>query len=282
MRHEWRSGKAALVVGLLGLLALAGPSAAVAAPGDVSTCGDFTRSGLTSFNIINNIAFSRTGTCLNFPPNSTVHLNGHVVSGLGLETGSAGIQHLGNGFILGPGIVKAFSICIFALDHVAVEDVVLNQCATGIAARDSFKIKEVRIHDCRSSNGPNIGIFLGKGGFIESSIVRSCDTGVITGNNNKIWNLVISNHNDTGLSVRDGTAVSRTVISSPRSLSTEGLDYICSGTFGCQDGSNSVQDHEPGLNIRLFGSSVITDHHTNCAGTQVPFIPATGRIATDC
>ncbi len=308
MRHDLAWGKAAPIVGLLGLLALAGPSAAVAASGDVSTCGDYTASGLTSFNLVNNIASAVPGAdCLRFPPNSTVRLNGHVVSGLGLEdAGSRGIVMAdrslnGNGFILGPGIVKAFDTCIFAGAHVAVEDLLLNQCATGILVfGTSYKIKEVRIHDCRASNGPNIGMFLIEGGFIESSIVRSCDWGVITGKNTKIWNLVISNHNFTGLVVGGGTAVSRTVISTPRSLSTVGLDYTrccqagAAGVVeGCQDGSNSVQDHEPGFNIDVnrcvardtlpaIESPVITDSHTNCGGARVIFDLANGRIFDDC
>jgi hypothetical protein len=307
MRHTLISGKAAAVGGLLGLLLVigwAGPAAAV----DVSTCADFGASTESQFNIVNNITFaSAFGTCLEFPRNATVRLNGHVITGQGAERlNSTGIFHPGDGFILGPGIVKAFGTCIDARDHMAIEDLLTNQCSTGIRAGDSYKIKEVRVHDCRSSTGPDIGIDLefSAGGFLVSSIVRACDFGVITGKNNKLWNLVISLHNDWGLIVGGGTAVSRSVISSPRSTSTIGLDYGECCQFpsarldnvreGCQDGSNSVQDHvgEPALNIIVDTciddpengdtSPVVTDGWTNCGGDRVPVTPATHTIGKSC
>jgi hypothetical protein len=306
MRHAFSSGKAAAVGGLLGLLLVigwAGPAAAV----NVATCADFSLSGATRFDITQNIVFGGLiGTCLQFPSNSTVYLNGHVITGVGLEHPTTGIFHPGNGFILGPGIVKAFGTCIDAGAHMAIEDLLTNQCSTGIRAGDSYKIKEVRVHDCRSSTGPDIGIDLefSAGGFLVSSIVRACDFGVITGKNNKLWNLVISLHNDWGLIVGGGTAVSRSVISSPRSTSTIGLDYGECCQFpsarldnvreGCQDGSNSVQDHvsDPALNILVgqciddpdngFTSPVVTDGRTNCGGDRVPVTPATHTIGKSC
>jgi hypothetical protein len=304
MRHAFSSGKAAVVGGLLGLLLVigwAGPAAAV----NVATCADFSLSGATRFDITQNIVFGGLiGTCLQFPSNSTVYLNGHVITGVGLEHPTTGIFHPGNGFILGPGIVKAFGTCIDAGAHMAIEDLLTNQCSTGIRAGDSYKIKEVRVHDCVSSFGPDIGIdlFDSAGGFLVSSIVRACNHGVITGKNNKIWNLVVSRHNDVGLEVGGGTAVSRSVISSPRSESTIGLDYTgccqdgaAGRDEGCQDGSNSVQDHFPGsdsqrpLNILVElppPSSelckIVTDTRTNCGGDRVPFDSTTGLITDDC
>jgi hypothetical protein len=294
------------------LLALAAPAAAL----NVSACGTYTDINLI---VTTNIAAPAAGgTCLTIPRNAVLNLNGHLISGFGQDdAGSIGIKAIaGDAFILGPGIVKGFETCIHAGDHVAVEDLITNQCATGIKAGRSYKIKEVRVHDCTSSVGPNIGIDLGgvdsgdfdddccAGGFIESSIVRACDFGVITGKNNKIWNLVVSFHNDVGLEVGGGTAVSRTVISTPASTSTIGLDYsdCCQSPVGslnpngtpvegnlqegCQDGSNSVQDHLPGLNIIVqeFESElcrVITDGHTNCNGDIVPNSGDDGRIQND-
>ncbi len=298
MRHEWSGGRAAWVGGLVGLLVLTLPMLAAAAPVSVTRCDNFGSSTSSSFSIDNNITLPSSdaqGTCLTFPRNAVVWLNGHVIQGRGQENlDSVGIDVTdGDAFVWGPGIVKAFGTCIDAGDHVAVEGLLLNQCARGILGGDSYKIKEVRIHDCTPS-GDGIGIDLefSEGGFIESSIVSACDDGVWTGKNNKIWNLVVTNHLNTGLQVGGGTAVSRTVISTPASFSTFGLDYRRCDQFeatdhfqeGCQDGSNSIQDHTPGFNILTNNGNdhVVTDGHTNCAGDVVPFNPATGLINDDC
>jgi len=63
-------------------------------------------------------------------------------------------------------------------------------------------------------------------------MVRNCDIGVSTGENNKIWNLVVTNHELVGLEVGTGSAVSRTVISHPHSIGTRGVVYLC-GAGGC-------------------------------------------------
>jgi hypothetical protein len=295
MRYDLGGGKAAVVGALLGLLALAAPVAAL----DVTGCANFSASTETRFDIQNDIAFAPTsGTCLTFPRNSTVRLNGHVIAGPTPELGTTGIDlPLGDGSILGPGVVRDFGTCIKGGDHVAVEDLITKNCATGIKAGDSYKIKAVRVHHCETSTGPNIGLDLtgSAGGFIESSIVRECDFGVITGKNNTIWNLVISRHNVKGLQVGPGTSVSRTVISRPRSYFTIGLDYrdCCVWFVGCQDGSNSVQDHLSGFNIAtcpslvggtffLHPGGVVTDTRTNCGGARVPFDPARTRMNKDC
>ena len=335
MRQECGGARAVLVIGALVLLALAAPAAAL----NVSSCVDLTNptnnpDGETNFIVTTNIHASGRGeTCLTLPRGSVLRLGGHLITGFGLDdAGSTGIlASQGDAFIWGPGIVKGFETCIWAGDHVAVEDLITNQCATGIRAGHSYKIKEVRVHDCTPSKAPGIGVDLeySEGGFIESSIVRACDIGVLTGKNNKIWNLVVSSHENVGLEVGGGTAVSRTVISSPASTSTIGLDYseCCQEAAGrtapdgvtgvteyegCQDGSNSVQDHSNGLNIVLpyinivmdgeasgrgvvceadyekldeFDHSqccVITDGHTNCAGNRVPFNDDRGIIETSC
>src|SRR5262249_62387503 len=113
--------------------------------------------------------------------------------------------------------------------------------------------KEVRVHDCLPSSLNGIGILLsrgaevtGQGGFIESSIVRNCDNGVLAGQNNKIWNLVVTNHEFTGLQVATGSAVSRTVISHPRSTGTLGLQYICSAGGGLPGRSHLGRRPHPG------------------------------------
>jgi len=124
-------------------------------------------------------------------------------------------------------------------------------CRTNCLARDSNQIKEVRVHDCVPSRLGGSGIFLfGQGGTIEPSIVRSCDAGAITGDNNKNWNLVVPLHELDGLEVTTGIAVSRTVILQPRSSGTVRVTYNC-GARGRQDGSNSVYVHTPANNIPL-------------------------------
>jgi hypothetical protein len=308
-----------MLAGLLGLSVLVGFSAPASA-GDVTACGDFSGSSDTRFDIQNNIAHTATtGVCLKFPTNSVVYLNGFIVGGRSQEYKTIGIKVGSNSFVWGPGIVKAFGTCIGDGDDgtpppnlninppndVAVEGLLLNNCATGINIGESYKIKEVRIHDCTPSTLFGIGMLLGRGGFIESSIVRSCDYGVITGQNNKIWNLVVTNHLFTGLQLGAyttttppvgiagsgaGNAVSRTVISHPRSTATKGIDYTLCGTagFGCQDGSNSVSGHTAPLNIVSTPAIVIeqpTDNATagatNCNGANVVKL-ATGPINGNC
>src|SRR5262249_52660709 len=224
-----------------------------------------------------------TGNCLKFPPNAVVNLSGFAVIGLSIDANTRGIVLADNSFLWGPGIVRGFGICVAAGNHVAVERILTNWCGIGIIAGDSYKIKEVRVHDCLPSSGEAIGILLSEGGFIESIIVRNCDNGVITGENNKIWNLVVTNHEFTGLQVDTGNAVSRTVISHPRSSGSIGLQYFC-GAGGCQDGSNSVDGHAPLNNIQIFGPVVTQPQEnplfgaTNCSGVPVTRIPVTGTI----
>ncbi len=146
-------------------------------------------------------------------------------------------------------------------------------CSTTCLARDSYKIKEVRVHDCVLSRLEGSGIFLfGQEGMIETSIVRSCDSGVMTGDNNKIWNLVVALHVFDSLEVTTGTAVSRIVILQPRSSGTVRVTYNC-GARGCQDGSNSVDGHALGNNIPLIGPGVPNRSKTPIARPAVVVCP---------
>ena len=282
-----------VLAGLLGLAALVGLSAPAMA-GDVTDCGNFSTSTDTRFDLKNNISFAgTTGTCLIFPGNAVVYLNGFIVRGTGLDQNTAGIVAGDNAFIWGPGIVKEFGTCIVGGNATAVEGLLTNSCSTGIILRSGYKVKEVRVHDCTPSNFSGIGILLSQGGFVESSIVRACDFGVITGRNNKIWNLIVTRHLFTGLIVGAGNAVSRTVISHPRSTASVGLDYSrCGGAgAGCEDASNSVSGHTTPLNIVIGGARVVTQPHeqattgaTNCDGAPIgrTILAPAGLIAGDC
>ena len=282
----------AVVLGLAAVIVMSAPAGA----GPVAACGDFTGSGDTRFDLTQSITTTGVGTCLSFPSNSVVFLNGFLVVGPGLDSGATGIRVGNNSFVWGPGIVRGFSVCLVGNDDVAVETVLFNQCGVGVALRNGYKIKEVRVHDCTPSSLQGIGILLNQGGFIESTIIRACDFGVITGQNNKIWNLVVTRHTFTGLIVGAGNAVSRTVISHPRSTSTVGLDYRgCGGAnAGCEDASNSVSGHNaapaPGLNILIAGAAVVTQSSdigsnsaTNCNGSGIgQRTPATGLFTPGC
>jgi hypothetical protein len=286
-----------LVLGLV--VGIHAPAWAVDTVVDVAACGDYSVSNPadTKFVLSKNLAYGGTKECLIFPSNAVVLMNGFAVVGPGINTGTTGILLGNDSFLWGPGILRAFGTCVSAGDDVAVEGLVTNWCGIGIIAGDSYKIKEVRIHDCLPSSLTGIGIALGQGGFIESTIVRNCDYGVTTKTNNKIWNLVVTGHNFIGLEVLTGNAVSRTVISHPGSSATVGLYYHCDTTpgippGGCQDGSNSVSGHATGLNISLGVGAVgnvitqpqeiLTQSATNCNGLPALRIPATGRLFPPC
>lgn len=295
MRGLFSRGWVPVLAGLLGLVVLVGFSAPAMA-GDVTACADLSGSSDTRFDLKNNI--TTTGDCLKFPSNAVFYLNGWTVSGPGVSTNKVGLQMASESFVLGPGIVKAFGTCIGGWldsirkqtppDNVAVEDLVLNQCGTGIWIADGYKVKEVRVHDCTPSAAPGEGMILGQGGFVESSIVRTCDIGVETDENNKIWNLVVTGHSFHGLQVQSGNAVSRTVISHPSSSQTRGIIYNCDSGQGCQDGSNSIEDHGTGKNIEIGTSAVVTQPSenpifgaTNCGGVPVPRTTG-GLIGANC
>ncbi len=301
MRSLYHAGRTAVLGSLLVLALVVGVSApAWAVDVAVSACGDFSVSNPNDsrFTLVNSITTTAsTGVCLKFPANAVVNMSGFAVIGSNIDNNTTGIALGNNSFLWGPGIVRGFGLCVGASDHVGIEGILTNWCALGILAGDSAKIKEVRVHDCVPSSLNGIGILLsrgaestGQGGFIESSIVRNCDTGVLTGENNKIWNLVVTNHEFVGLQVHTGSAVSRTVISHPRSTGTIGLQYFCEEEVGggCQDGSNSVDGHAPGNNIQVFGNVVTqpqedpTHGATNCSGVPVLRTHATGIINTSC
>jgi hypothetical protein len=289
MRNLYNAGRAVVLGSLLVLGLVVGVSAPAWAV-DVSACGDFSASTATRFDLVTNITFSLgTGDCLLFPANAVVYMHGFAIVGPGINTVTSGIVLDNDSFLWGPGILRGFGTCVSAGNDVAVEGIVTNWCGTGIVAGDSYKIKEVRVHDCLPSSLAGTGIRLGQGGFIESSIVRNCDNGVVTLENNKIWNLVVTGHIFVGLRVATGNAVSRTVISHPGSSQTVGLQYFC-GTGGCQDGSNSVNGHAPLNNIQIrLGDNVVTQPQeilsqgaTNCNGFPVLRVPPTGRILVSC
>jgi hypothetical protein len=296
MRNLYNAGRAVVLGSLLVLGLVVGVSAPAWAV-DVSACGDFSASTATRFDLVTNITFSLgTGDCLLFPANAVVYMHGFAIVGPGINTVTSGIVLDNDSFLWGPGILRGFGTCVSAGNDVAVEGIVTNWCGTGIVAGDSYKIKEVRVHDCLPSSLAGTGIRLGQGGFIESSIVRNCDNGVVTLENNKIWNLVVTGHIFVGLRVATGNAVSRTVISHPGSSQTVGLLYSCGDILtggGCQDGSNSVNGHAVGNNIQVGGvvatTPVVTQPQenlthgaTNCNGAPVLRLPLTGRIFGNC
>src|SRR5262245_62218419 len=170
MRNQYHVGGAAVLGSLLVLGLLVGISAPAWAV-NVGACGDFraTNPTDTQFTLTTNITTSAsTGACLTFPANAVVNMSGFAIIGLSIDADTTGIELGDNSFLWGPGIVRGFGVCVGAGDHVAVEGILTNWCGTGISAGESYKIKEVRVHDCVPSSLSGIGILLRQGGFIES------------------------------------------------------------------------------------------------------------------
>ena len=315
MRGVYRKGALALA-GLIGVAALAGWSAPASAV-DVSDCHDYSSSTASRFDITGNIVNITSGvTCLTFPRDAIVYMNGWTVTGPGVSNDtSTGLAFRGDGFVWGPGILKSFGTCVGGVkdlsappqmippDEIAVENVIFNQCGRGIRLGRGYKVREVRIHDCHPSNKPGYGMILGQGGFVESSIIHTCEVGVLTLQNNKIWELVVTGHSFIGLSVGthsvktpqfvnlvgDGTAVSRSVISHPSSSGTIGIYYNCAAGIGCQDGSNSVDGHVFPNNIKVLTATSVITQGTDSpihSATQCGGVPATktgpGYLTPDC
>src|SRR6266849_31822 len=92
----------AVVLGLAAVIVMSAPAGA----GPVAACGDFTGSGETRFDLTQSIVTTGVGTCLSFPANSVVFLNGFLVVGPGLDSGATGIRVGNNSFVWGPGIVR--------------------------------------------------------------------------------------------------------------------------------------------------------------------------------
>src|SRR5262245_18534688 len=243
---------------------------------------------------------------------ATIDLNGHSIRGDvsgAVGTGSTGIggSPANNVTIKGPGIIHDFDACIslatvpnstttpstggaFAL----VEDVLVYGCwsGIGIALGDGSKCVECRVHDARTGAsiavvptspplGPpalpftfvgGIGIIMGSGCLLESSIVEASDNGVTVGQDCKVWDLVIDGINHTGLRVGAGTTVARSVISHYHD--GPGIDYRpCVIGLGCQDSSNSVFPGATGAPgaptiVDTPGAAVITDCATNNSGVK--------------
>src|SRR5215510_11982150 len=168
MCHQYHVGWAVVLGSLLVLGLLVGVSApAWAVDVAVSACGNFSVSNPTDtrFTLTTNITTSAsTGACLTFPANAVVNMSGFAVIGLSIDADTTGIELGDNSFLWGPGIVRGFGTCVDAGDHVAVEGILTNWCGFGIVAGESYKIKEVRVHDCVPSSLNGTGIKLGQGG----------------------------------------------------------------------------------------------------------------------
>ena len=259
-------GRALAVAGLLLLGALAAP--AWAAPIAVSACG--TLVGQNSYLLTADLVSS--GTCLAITGNgATIDLNGHSISGVqGTGTGIVGGNNV---TIKGPGIVHDFGTCIGLGAYALVEDVLAYNCfgGLGIILGDGSKCVECRVHDVRVSGAGGVGIVLGRGCLLESSIVELSDNGAFVGNDCKVWDLVVDTIFKTGLIVGRGTSVARSVISHIHD--GPGIDYrdCVGGTapIGCQDSSNSVWPNGPATPILDTGTvGVITDCATNNDGSK--------------
>ena len=259
------------------LLLLGAVAVPASAQTPVTACG--TLAGQASYRLDVDLV-QAVGTCLVLAGNGiTLDLNGHSIRGF---TGAvAGIIGTGNNItITGPGIVHDFDGCIVLPgNHNFVGNVLAYNCGSfGIALGNFAKCVECRVHDVRRSEPPNgVGIVLGLGCLLESSIVETSDDGALVGQDCKVWDLVVDVVGGKGLTVGAGTTVARTVISHYHD--GPGLDYtFCGGLVGaagaltakgCQDSSNSVTlSTGGGISILDapaaigFGASLVT---TDCA-----------------
>jgi hypothetical protein len=259
-------------VGLLLLGAVVGPASAQV---PVAACG--TLAGGNSYILTADL--HTTGTCLAVTANgATIDLNGHSISGVpGAIAGIVAVTPGNNMTIKGPGIVHDFLTCIDLGNYALVQDVLAYNCEFfGIRTKDFSKCVECRVHDVRSSEVDGIGIQLGLGCLLESSIVERSDIGAQVGSDCKVWDLVVDTVLKHGLLVLSGTSVARTVIS--HFHDGPGLVYNCgtiTGASGCQDSSNSVAIATGGaavVGIQTVGN-VTTDCATNVYGTRWPGVP---------
>ena len=87
----------AVMLGLVAVIAVSAPAGAV----DVTDCGNFTTSNPDGgrFDLKNSIVATAAGTCLIFPQNSVVFMNGFLLVGPGLDSGATGISLRSNSFI---------------------------------------------------------------------------------------------------------------------------------------------------------------------------------------
>jgi hypothetical protein len=266
-------GRLLAMAGLLLLGALAAP--AWAAPIAVAACG--TLGGTNSYRLTADLV-SASGPCLTISGNgATIDLNGHSIRGAP-DTGSTGIRGIpgNNVTIKGPGIVHDFDACITLGAYALVEDVLVYNCVgNGIFLGDASKCVQCRVHDVRVAGGA-IGISMGNGCLLESSIVEQSDHGAVVGQDCKVWDLVVDTIVQTGLKVGAGTSVARSVIS--HFHNGPGLDYTaCTAALGCQDSSNSVWPNSAATAILdTPAGRVITDCATNNNGTK--YIPTITNV----
>ena len=265
-------------VGLLLLGVMAAPASAQPTP--IPVCGTY--GGGTSYIVTADL--STTTTCIIITGNgATIDLNSHSIRGVpGSGAGIIAATPGNNMTIKGPGIVHDFGTCIQVGNHALVADVLVYNCEfAGIRTGNFSKCVECRVHDVRTSEPPfGVGITMGLGCLLESSIVETSDVGVIVGNDCKVWDLVVDGTIGTGLAVGRGTSVARTVISHYHD--GPGLDYTNCGigailtARGCQDSSNSVSvPLAAGAPSIVDVAGVTTDCATNKDGTRYQGNPIT-------
>jgi len=208
---------------------------------------------------------------------ASINLNGHSIAGFpGAVGGIVAVTPGNNMTITGPGIVHDFLTCIDLGNYALVQDVLAYNCEFfGIRTGNFSKCVECRVHDVRSSEVDGIGIQLGLGCLLESSIVERSDIGAQVGSDCKVWDLVVDTVLKHGLLALSGTSVARTVISHYHD--GPGLIYSCANiglASGCQDSSNSVtlNTGAGAVGIATVGN-VITDCATNVYGVRWPGVP---------
>jgi hypothetical protein len=234
-------------VGLLLLGALVTPAAAQT---PVATCGALV-ADTNSYILTADLTQIGAADCLTLTRNGvTIFLDGHSISGQGADsTDGAGITFSGslgkNATIRGPGVIHDWNTCIDLSDYALVQDVLAYNCQVGIRLGNFSKCVQCRVHNAVGFEDSGIGITMGEGCLLESSIVETSDRGAEVGHDCKVWDLVLEDINETGLKVGYGSIVARTVISGGHN--GPGIDY-CDCDDGprqsaCVDSSNSVSNN---------------------------------------
>ena len=302
MRKRWGRGLLAWGVGLLCLGALATPAGALTPL--TSFVGNLTTSD-NSFRLDADLVQIGTANCLVINQNGvTIYLNRHSIAGGGSGTGGAvdGIAISAstgvgkNVTVKGPGIIHDWGSCIVLSDFALVQDVLAYNCGgeSGISLGNWSKCVQCRVHNVRNSEHTGVGIGLGDGCLLESSIVETSYYGARVGHDCKVWDLVLEGIRKTGLKVGQGTSVARSVISGCNN--GPGLDYCdCgtppSGSFGtysaCQDSSNSVSNCGAIIINNIADFTAPTEFGLACCAFPSGGIPCTApakapRVVTDC
>jgi hypothetical protein len=241
---------------------------------EVSTCG--TLVGQNSYILTADL--KTTGTCLTIAGNgASLDLNGHSISGVpGAGAGIVAVSPGNNMTIKGPGIIHDFGFCVVLGNYALVQDVLVYNCNNvGIGIANFSKCVGCRVHDVRGGEVNGIGIQMGLGCLLESSIVERSDCGAVVGSDCSVWDLVVDTVAQAGLTVSAGTSVARTVIS--HFHDGPGLVYNCAqvpGASGCQDSSNSVSLATSGGAVGISSTgNVTTDCATNVYGTRYQGVP---------